>query len=216
MTENVIAIDGPAGSGKSTVAPLVAEKVGLDYLDSGLMYRFITYIALQNKINIQNDAAVVELMNSLDFEVVDGRKILYESQLYSGQLRDSDVSDNVPAVANIEEVRSALVEKQREWVFQRGGGVLDGRDIGNVVFPDARLKIFLVASLEVRAARRSDETGDSFENVKHNIKTRDQLDSSGELADIKLKKADDAIEVDTTFLPVEAVVDRIVWLYKSN
>ncbi len=204
----VIAIDGPAGSGKSTVARLLAERLDLEYLDTGAMYRAVTFAALRRNI----DPADVEPMASLaervdltvtaDAVVVDGVDATIE-------IRGPEVTRAVSTVAANPSVRSEMVSRQREWARRRGGGVLEGRDIGSVVFPDAQLKVYLDARPEVRAARRSKEVSDlSYETVAADIARRDALDQGRDAS--PLTRAGDAVEVDTSDLSIDEIVELLV------
>jgi cytidylate kinase len=203
----VIAIDGPAGSGKSTVARALAARLGLEYLDTGAMYRGVTFSALRRGID-PGDAEVmarivadVEIALSPEAVVVDGVDATIE-------IRGPEVSRAVSIVAANPGVRKEMVRRQRDWVTERGGGVLEGRDIGTVVFPDADLKVYLTADPEVRAARRSKEVSDlDYETVAADLARRDALDQGREVS--PLTEAHDAVLVDTTGLTVEQIIDRI-------
>jgi cytidylate kinase len=200
----VIAIDGPAGSGKSTVARRLAEHLGLDYLDTGAMYRAVTFAALRRGIDPADGEPVGHLARTVDLEVstaevrVDGVDATIE-------IRGPEVSRAVSLVAANPEVRAEMVRRQREWASERGGGVLEGRDIGTVVFPDAVLKVYLNARPEVRAERRAAEVSDlDYETVAADMARRDALDQGRE--DSPLMLADDAFELDTSDLTVEEIV----------
>lgn len=204
----VIAIDGPAGSGKSTVARSLARRLGLRYLDTGAMYRAVTFAALRRNIDPADEAPVAALARKVDLEVtldhvrVDGVDATIE-------IRGPEVTRAVSTVAANVDVRSELVARQRDWAARHGGGVIEGRDIGSVVFPDAELKVFLDARPEVRAARRSKEVTDlDYETVAADLARRDALDEGR--AASPLTRAGDAIEVDTSDLDIEAIIDLIV------
>ena len=204
----VIAIDGPAGSGKSTVARAVADRLGLDYLDTGAMYRAVAFAVLQRGIDPADAAPVAEVARSMTLDVstagvvVDGTDATVE-------IRGPEVTRSVSMVAANSAVREELVSRQREWARRRGGGVLEGRDIGTVVFPDARLKVYLTARPEVRARRRAKEVSDlDYETVAADLAGRDAADQSR--TDSPLVEADDAVIVDTSDLTIDEVVDRVV------
>ena len=203
----VIAIDGPAGSGKSTVAKAVAERLGLQYLDTGAMYRSVAFAALRAGADpADHDVAAdiarsIELDVSLDAVVVNGVDATVE-------IRGPEVTRSVSLVAANADVRTEMVSRQREWAERRGGGVLEGRDIGTVVFPDAELKVYLTADPEERARRRAKEVTDlDYETVASDLARRDALDTNRK-AD-PLAEAPDAIQDDTTGLSIDEVVAKI-------
>ncbi len=203
----VIAIDGPAGSGKSTVARAVAERLGLKYLDTGAMYRAVAFAVLRSGGD-PADAEVaartargIQLEVGLDTVIVDG----FDA---TAEIRGPAVTRAVSVVAANPEVRQVMVSRQREWAEKRGGGVLEGRDIGTVVFPDAELKIYLTADPAERARRRAREVSDlDYETVAADIARRDAVDSSRATA--PLAEAADATVLDTTGLTIDEVVDRV-------
>jgi CMP/dCMP kinase len=203
----VIAIDGPAGSGKSTVAKRLAQRLGLDYLDTGAMYRAVTFAALRRGIDPADAEPVVMLAKSVEMEVTDGI-VRVDGVDASIEIRGPEVSRAVSIVAANPGVREELVRRQREWATEHGGGVVEGRDIGTVVFPDASLKAYLTARPDVRAARRAAEVeGLDYETVASDMARRDALDSGREAS--PLLKADDAVEVDTSDLSVEEIVESL-------
>ena len=203
----VVAIDGPAGSGKSTVARKVAEETGLAYLDTGAMYRAITLGVLNRAIDPEDRDGVAAVLDEIDIEV--GRStVIVDGAAATDAIRSATVTRSVSAVAANPAVRSALVRLQREWISQQDGGVLEGRDIGSVVAPDAAVKVFLTASTRERARRRALETGGDVDEVEADIIRRDGLDSSRD--DSPLIVAHDATTVDTTGVPINEVVDAIV------
>jgi CMP/dCMP kinase len=204
----VIAIDGPAGSGKSTVAKRLAKRLGLGYLDTGAMYRAVTFAALRRGIDPADTEPVASLAKSVEMGVTDDH-VRVDGVDATIEIRGPEVSRAVSIVAANTGVRQELVRRQREWAAERGGGVMEGRDIGTVVFPDAVLKAYLTARPEVRAERRAAEVQDlDYETVATDMARRDALDS-GRDAD-PLRRADDAIEVDTSDLGVDEVVDALV------
>jgi cytidylate kinase len=204
----VIAIDGPAGSGKSTVARLVADRMGLDYLDTGAMYRAVAFAALHHGIDPDDDSAVAELTRGIDISVgPDG--VVVGGVDATIEIRGPEVTRAVSAVAANPEVRVELRDRQRAWIRDHDGGVVEGRDIGTVVCPDADLKVFLTARAEVRADRRAHEVIDlDYETVAADLARRDALDEGREEG--PLARADDAVVIDTTGRSVDEVVDAVL------
>lgn len=206
----VIAIDGPAGSGKSTVGRALADRLGLTYLDTGAMYRGVAFAALRRGIDPADAEPVAHLMEHLEMEVGD-RTLVVDGVDASIEIRGPEVTRAVSVVAANPAVRAELRSRQREWAERHGGGVIEGRDIGTVVFPDAHLKVYLTASPEVRAARRSKEVADlDYETVARDIARRDALDQGRE--DSPLTEADDAVLVDTSDRGIEEIVDELLGL----
>jgi cytidylate kinase len=202
MTGPVIAIDGPAGAGKSTVSRRVAHHLGLQRLDTGAMYRAVAWAVLRDGIDPSDQPAVAEVARSVAMEV--GDRVLADGVDITQAIRSPEVNQWVSAVAANPEVRRTLVARQRQWVADQGGGVVEGRDIGSVVFPSASLKIYLTASAEERARRRTDEGAEG-------VARRDRLDSTR--AASPLEVADGAKIVDTTGRSIEAVVEEVLaWL----
>ena len=216
MSKNlVIAIDGPAGSGKSTTAQLVAQKLGFLYIDTGAMYRAITYLAIRNNVLGKNNKIIELAANSdIDLKFENGvTNITINGENLTDKIRTLDVNNNVSDVSKIEEVRKILVRKQRELGCKTTNVVMEGRDIATVVFPDADVKIFLTATLDERAKRRAKEyavngTEIPVTEIKNNLTNRDQIDSSREVS--PLVKAEDAILVDTSYVTIEEQVDIIL------
>lgn len=204
----VIAIDGPAGSGKSTVARHLADRLGLEYLDTGAMYRAVAFAALQRGIDPDDAPSVAEMV--VDLELVVGRdEVLVDGTDATAEIRGPEVTRAVSAVAANRAVREELRDRQRAWRVEHGGGVIEGRDIGTVVFPDAILKVYLTASPDVRAARRFNEVTDlDYETVAADIARRDARDENRDVG--PLAAADDAVVLDTSGLSVDEVVDEIV------
>jgi cytidylate kinase len=203
----VIAIDGPAGAGKSTVGRAVARRLGLDYLDTGAMYRAVTYAAMRRGVPLYDADAVAELAREVTLDV-DDDGVRVDGIDATTEIRGREVTQAVSAVAANSGVRSELVERQRSWVRARGGGVVEGRDIASVVFPEARLKLYVTASPRVRAERRVGEIGGDLGEVESAIVERDRLDSTR--IDSPLRESDGAIVVDTSDMSIDEVVDRIV------
>jgi cytidylate kinase len=200
----VIAIDGPAGAGKSTVARETARALGFGYLDSGAMYRAVALSLLEGDGDPAQRAAAMSI-DLGDRVTVDGRDV-------TDQIRAPEVTEAASRIATLKPVRSALVQKQRE-LLQSGDWVGEGRDIGTVVAPDADLKIFLTASPEARARRRAEDLGADWRIVLQDQTLRDQQDSQREHS--PLRPAPDAIELDTTDRPVEDVVAQVVKLVRE-
>ena len=215
MKKIQIAIDGPASSGKSTVAKIIAKDFGYTYLDTGAMYRAATYIALQHQINPEESTQLLNLLDQFPISFgrsEDGEQLVYVGDVdVSHPIRENTVTNAVSAFAAIPAIREKLVALQQE-IAQQGGIVMDGRDIGTVVLPKAELKIFLVASVDERAERRYKENlskgiETDLETLKEEIATRDYKDSHRETS--PLKQAEDAIYLDTTGLTILEVVEKI-------
>ena len=203
----VIAIDGPAGSGKSTVAKEVASRLGLDYLDTGAMYRAVAFAAIRRGIDPEDFDRVAELARQVDLEVGDSVKV--DGADATIEIRSPEVTRAVSVVAANPAVRSELVARQREWASAHGGGVVEGRDIGTVVFPGADVKVYLTADDQERASRRSKEMLDlQYDQVAADIARRDHADSTR--AASPLSVAPDAVVLDTTGLGVDAVVSTVL------
>ena len=201
----VIAIDGPAGAGKSTVARALAERLGFTYLDSGAMYRCVALASLERGADPDDGAAVGELARSLSIEL-DGELVRLDSRDVSEAIREPRVSEASSRVSVHPAVREALVAEQRR-LIAAGRFVAEGRDIGTVVSPDAPLKVFLTASAEERARRRAAQTGEDPAAVLAAQRRRDARDEEREHS--ALRAAEDAVEVDTTGLSLEQVIDRV-------
>lgn len=209
VSDRVVAIDGPAGSGKSTVARAVASRLGFDYLDTGAMYRAVAFTAMRRGVDPEDSAAVARLAADLVLEVTD--RVLVDGVDATIEVRSPEVTRAVSVVAANPEVRKELVRRQREWAFDHGGGVVEGRDIGSVVFPEAPVKVYLTASDEERAQRRSQEMLDMhYDEVAADIARRDHVDSTRQHA--PLMAAPDAVVVDTTTCTVDDVVQLVLEL----
>ena len=206
---NVIAIDGPAGSGKSTVARAVAARIGVPYLDTGAMYRSVAFAALRSGVDPEDVEQVANLAVNMVLTIDTDGTVTVDGTDATVEIRGPEVTRAVSIVAANPEVRAEMRSRQREFVTRTGGAVMEGRDIGTVVFPDARLKVYLDANPEVRAARRSKEVSDlSYETVAADLARRDALDQ-GRVAD-PLKVAEGALIIDTSDLGVEQIVDVIL------
>lgn len=217
MKNYIIALDGPAGSGKSTIAKVIAKNFGLTYLDTGAMYRMVALYILENNIDFNNVADVENILNNIKVDIIDDKFILNGKDV-SLEIRTPEVTKIVSPVSAIKAVRVKLVDLQRE-ISKGKKVILDGRDIGTVVFPNADLKIFLVASPEERAKRRvkdyaSKGITEDFKTVLKDILERDHTDSTRK--ESPLKKAEDALEVDTSFLNIEESVQTISNLIKEK
>ena len=202
----VVAIDGPAGAGKSTIARALARRLGVPYLDTGAMYRAVTHAALRDGVQPNDVGAVTHLAGVSRIDVGEDR-VTVDGVDVTREIRSDRINQAVSHVAAISGVRTVLRDQQRAWVAAHGGGVVEGRDIGTVVFPDATLKVFLTASPEVRARRRVAESGGDVEAIARSIAERDRLDSSR--VDSPLMTADGSITVDTSDLSIDQVVEKL-------
>ncbi|MEQ8465463.1 bifunctional pantoate--beta-alanine ligase/(d)CMP kinase [Coleofasciculus sp. E1-EBD-02] len=221
----IIAIDGPAGAGKSTVTRLVAQQLGLMYLDTGAMYRAVTWRVLQAEIDFTDEPAIAELVSQCQISLISSGsqpqslRVWIDGKEVTQAIRSLDVTANVSAIAALPVVRHELVKQQQRWA-SKGGVVAEGRDIGTHVFPDAELKIFLTASVQERARRRLQDLQDedqgtvSLEQLEADIQLRDQRDSTRTLA--PLRQAADAIEINTDGLTIPEVTDRIISAYHKK
>jgi cytidylate kinase len=208
----VIAIDGPAGAGKSTVARALAERLGFTYLDSGAMYRCVALAAIERGVNLDDEAAMGELARSLSIEL-DGDRVVLDGRDVSDAIRSTEVSAASSRVSVHPGVREAMVARQRE-LIAAGRYVAEGRDIGTVVSPEAPLKVFLTASPQERARRRAEQTGEDVTAVLSAQRERDARDEGREHS--ALRAAEDAVELDTTGLALDEVVDRVVTLARQR
>lgn len=205
----VIAIDGPAGAGKSTIARALADLLGLQYLDTGAMYRAITFVAMQRDLCLDDAEAVGALAREVTLDVSD-RGVIVDGVDATTAIRTSEVTAAVSKVAANSEVRTEMRARQQQWAAQHGGGVIEGRDIGSVVFPDAELKLYLTASPRTRAQRRVAQAGGDVDEIEAAIAARDHYDSNR--ADSPLTFADGSIVVDTTGTSIDQVLEHIVEL----
>ena len=210
--EKIIAIEGPAGSGKSTIAKALAKKLNLDYLDTGAMYRAVSFISIQQNIDVLDEKKVLAIAKEMDFNFEDGICVVNGFDA-TRDIRGSEVTRVVSVVAAMPTVRQEMVDRQRLWVKEKGGGVVEGRDIGSVVFPKAKVKVYLTASEEVRAERRieQEETLDAS-RVADSIRKRDEADK-GRL-NSPLVRSEGAIEIDTSLMGVEETIEEILGLFK--
>ena len=199
----VIAIDGPAGSGKSTIGRALAARLGLEYLDTGAMYRSVAFAALRDGVDPGDLEAIAALASVTTIVVAE--RVLVDDDDATEAIRGPEVTSVVSAVAANPDVRSEMVRRQRQWAAERDGGVIEGRDIGTVVFPDADLKVYLTADEAERLRRRALEAG---EEVAQDIARRDQADSTRAVS--PLYAADDALVIDTTGRPVEEIVEEVL------
>ncbi|MFO1444592.1 (d)CMP kinase [Bacillus sp. Bva_UNVM-123] len=212
-----IAIDGPAAAGKSTVAKIVAEQLNYIYIDTGAMYRALTYKALQEQISLEDENKLLGILQVTTIELLsrnNSQLIYLDGKNVTDEIRTSEVTNSVSIVAKHKLIREEMVRRQQSFA-ENGGVVMDGRDIGTHVLPFAEVKIFLLASVDERAIRRHTENirkgfPSDLERLKEEISTRDKLDSEREVA--PLKKAKDAIEIDTTSLSINQVVEKIMLL----
>jgi cytidylate kinase len=207
----VIAIDGPAGSGKSTVARAVADRLGLAYLDTGAMYRAVAVAAIQREVDPDDAPRVAALSRDMKLSIGENGsdRVLLDGEDVTIQIRSPEVTRAVSTVAANPEVRQELVARQREWAGAHGGGVIEGRDIGTVVFPTAALKVYLTADDSERAKRRSQEMLDlHYDEVAADIARRDHVDSTRAAA--PLSAAPDAVVLDTTGRDIDQVVSEVL------
>ncbi|WP_050615446.1 (d)CMP kinase [Bacillus testis] len=222
MGKNIsIAIDGPAAAGKSTVAKIVAEHFSYVYVDTGAMYRALTLKALKQSVDVEDEEALYHCL--LNSEIVlepgiQGQMVFLDGKDVSKEIRMAEVTSNVSAVSKHASVRREMVLKQQA-MAEKGGIVMDGRDIGTHVLPNAELKVFLIASVDERAKRRHAENQakgfpSDLETLKSEIAARDKYDSEREVS--PLRKADDAIEIDTTSLSIDETAKRIISLIKER
>lgn len=221
----IIAIDGPAGSGKSTIGKLVAEEFGYLYFDTGVMYRAVTFAAINKDININDEESISLLVKEIKIDIrtpiiADGRDndVLVNGQDVTWEIRSPEVDGNVSIVSSYPEVRTALGEQQRRIGLQ-GEVVMVGRDIGTVILPEADIKIYLDASIEERADRRYQELRQrgeeiDFDSILAKLRERDLIDSTREIA--PLKPADDAIVIDTDQLSIQQVFAKIIEIVNEN
>ena len=212
MRKVVIAIDGPAAAGKSTVAKAVAKKLGYTYIDTGAMYRAFTSYCLDKGVDCENEAECVKLIPEVSIELKPDGTVICSGKDVTRVIREPLVSGNVSYIASYKDIRLALVELQRK-MAEKDSVIMDGRDIGTYVLPNAEVKIYQIASVETRAIRRYDENIQkgipcTLEEIEEDVRKRDYIDSHRAFA--PLKPAPDSILLDTSFMSVEEVVDAVV------
>ncbi|MFJ7746003.1 (d)CMP kinase [Peribacillus sp. NPDC097295] len=216
-----VAIDGPAAAGKSTVAKIVAEKFNYIYVDTGAMYRALTYKALNHGVLLNDENALFNILIHTDIALrpsESGQMVFVDNEDVTTQIRNNEVTGSVSEVAKHRSIREEMVRRQKMF-GENGGVVMDGRDIGTHVLPNAEVKVFLIASVDERAQRRHQENilkgfPSDIEVLKEEIATRDKLDSEREVS--PLKKADDAVEIDTTSLSIQEVAESIMSLIEER
>ena len=213
-----IAIDGPSAAGKSTIADIVAAKLGYTHLDTGAMYRAVAFEAFKENIQIDDEENIVKMIDKMNLDMKPDGRVFLNGEDISQKIRTNEMSMGASNVSKLLKVRAALVEMQQK-ICEKGGYILDGRDIGTVVLVDAPVKIFMVASAEARAKRRVAQNkekgieGDDYETILQEIEKRDYQDSHR--ANSPLKQADDAVLIDTSDLTIDEVVEKVMSLVKQ-
>lgn len=208
----IIAVDGPAGAGKSTIAKIVAQRLNIEYIDTGAMYRALTLKILRSNIDINNKEEILKIMETTTIQFINNH-IYLDGTRVDKEIRENIINKNVSFIARIEEVRLMMIKLQQK-LAESTNIIMDGRDIGTVVLPNANFKFFITASVEERAMRRFKELAEkgnkniTYEQVLEEIKTRDRIDSTREIA--PLKKSPDAYEIDTTNKTIEECVNEII------
>lgn len=220
----IIAIDGPAGSGKGTITKRVANKIGFLRLDTGALYRCLTLEVIRNKIEINDIQKMVDIVRNMKIEFVPNEAmneldyVFLNKENVTKEIRSNEVNNIISVISSIKEVRNEMLQIQRN-IAKEKDTIMEGRDIGTVVFPNADMKIYLNADIEERARRRYKENMEkgistTYEEVLQILKNRDKIDMEREVA--PLKKAEDAIEIDSTNMSIEEVVDKVVELYYNK
>ena len=213
-----IAIDGPAAAGKSTVAKIVAKRLGYVYIDTGAMYRAFTYAVIKAGLDPKDEEASCSLIGKVDIELTEDGRVFCNGEDVSKPIRENEVSSNVSYIASFKAIRLELIKLQRDLAAKQNV-VMDGRDIGSYVLPDAQVKIFQIASVETRAKRRYDENlskgiKTSLEEVEANVRQRDYIDSHRDFD--PLMKDKDAVELDTSAMSIDEVVEAILSIVKEK
>lgn len=214
-----IAIDGPSAAGKSTIADILADKLGYTHLDTGAMYRAVAFECFKEGIAIDDEDKVVNMISNMNLEMRPDGKVILNGEDISNKIRTNEISMGASNVSKLLNVRAALVKMQQE-ICKQGGYILDGRDIGTVVLKDAPVKIFMIASPEARAIRRVEQNkekgieGDDYDTILQEIQKRDYQDSHRQNS--PLKQADDAILIDTSNLTIEETSDKVMSLVKEK
>ena len=210
VTDLIVTVDGPAGTGKSTVSRIVADRLDLPHLDTGAFYRAAALAALRTGVDLDDHAAVADVVAGIHLDQVEGRMML-DGEDVSSEVRTQIATEASSRVSTHPDVRGLLVVYQREWVARNGNrAVVEGRDIGSVVFPDATVKVYLDARPEVRAKRRADQSGDGYDKVLEELRARDQRDSTRDASPLTVPEG--AVVVDTSDLTIDEVVDRVLEL----
>ena len=210
----IVTLDGPGGTGKSSASRSLARRLGLPHLDTGAYYRAATLAVLRAGLDPEDEDGTARCVAAIELDQADGRMFL-DGEDVSEEIRSDEVTASVSAVSRHPKVREQLVDRQRAWVASMGGtAVVEGRDIGSVVFPDAEVKIYLDARPEVRAQRRSEESGEPFDEVLADLMRRDSLDSRRESSPLKVP--DGAVVVDTSDLGLEEVVETLLELVAAK
>ena len=214
-----IAIDGPSAAGKSTIADILADKLGYTHLDTGAMYRAVAFECFKEGIAIDDEDKVVNMISKMNLDMRPDGKVILNGEDISNKIRTNEISMGASNVSKLLNVRAALVKMQQE-ICKQGGYILDGRDIGTVVLKDAPVKLFMTASAEARAKRRVEQNkekgieGDDYETILQEIQKRDYQDSHRQNS--PLKQADDAILIDTSNLTIEETSDKVMSLVKEK
>ncbi len=217
MNKLSVAIDGPAGAGKSTISKILANSLRINYIDTGAMYRALTYKVLKNNIDINDNFGIINILNDTNIDFHENH-IYLDNIIVDDEIRENEISNNVSYIAKIKEVREKLVDIQRE-IANNKSVVMDGRDIGTHVLPNADFKFFITASVKERARRRFEELKKKnknveFEKIIEEIEERDRIDSTRKVS--PLKKSENAIEIDTTNMTIEEVINNMIEIIEKG